>query len=254
MTHDVKQLQKTIMKRMARWRDNPEWEDGVQEAFIRLWKDMEAGEITDYSYLVRRAAQWGRAYLYSSHHPPTGALPRERHGFSRATGDATREKMRAYMKDYELLHGNPPSLNQMSRDLGIHLSTIAAQHKKIKTQSFEYVKTEDGRLDRRHYEATQMSLSVDIFNSYGEFDESFSSFTATPGFEDDFIAQDNFNYLIRNLDDELKQIMVLIHVYGINQKRIGEMLGLDPFPQAKVMKRVTKAYKLLRKELEDASS
>lgn len=252
---NITELRRTIMKRMMRHRSHPDFEDGLQEAYIRSWEDLQAG-MDDYGYLVRRAAMWGRAYLYNSHHYATGDLGRDRTGMKRAAGEASREKIKNYIREYVELHGNTPTNVHVAEALGMSDSNVGIHLKILREQSFKVItREEDGnRVDRGAYKYINISdLFTNVDDSEREDNENHKAL-AVESFENEYLAEQGFLDLIEPLDDELKTIVILLHCYDWSQKEVGEYLGFTTNPQPRVKKKADRAYRILRGGLNNDSS
>lgn len=210
---------------------HPDFEDGIQEALIRAWKDIEAG-MTNRKHIMNRAEVWFRTRMFSNHHHWTGHEPRSHDGYRKES--PVREKIMAYRQEFLQLHNRYPTTREAHKATGVSESSISYHVKKSKTYS---------------------SPIVDAYNCIDEksywvlgYDETYIEPTME-SFEETFVSDDAFNSLIENLTEFEKKVVTLRFRYGMSNRAIGRQLWPDvsvDTTQQRVNKAMHRAFKKLR--------
>jgi RNA polymerase sigma factor (sigma-70 family) len=232
LTLDLDNIETSLRKRLgSHYGYHPDFDDGIQEALIQVWKDIQEG-ITDRSYLLNRGQVWFTSRVFGENHPWTGTPRREKHGFRKDS--AYREKVANFRKEYRELHGEYPTIAETSRGTGLKESTVSYHVKKANTYS-SAILTDDGgsRLARKAY----------IHHSLSDVEgETMESFIGVEGFEDAVIGESYFNTLVTQLDERARMVITLRYCYAMSNSEIGQQL----WPEEKVTisrQRVNKAMK-----------
>jgi DNA-directed RNA polymerase specialized sigma subunit len=253
-TYTLEDLYRTFERKMlGRYSDHHECDDAIQEGRIRIWRDFEKGEITDFTHLINRGMQWARAYMFSDHHPPVGHPGRERDGINTRAGDAVREKITGYIKDFVVLHDREPKNHEIAKALGITQHAVGHHKKVLKEQNFlvQMRVNKDGsrNVDRKAY----VISSLDKPNTAGYPEDARDHYSrdkslAQESFEHDWISTDAFYSLIEGFDEDTRAMLIMTHDYGYSQKPIADHLNVS---QMQVSRRLRKVHKEIAEALNE---
>ncbi|MGW0682917.1 hypothetical protein ACWD2L_06085 [Streptomyces sp. NPDC002754] len=119
--NDLADIEDQVRRIMWRWQGRDEFEDCVQEAVIRAWKDITADEEYSDKHIMNRAVQRYKAVATSDSHHYTGYLGRCHEGRrTPAPLSPVEEKVRAYRHEYAALHdGYAPTPKQTADAVGL---------------------------------------------------------------------------------------------------------------------------------------
>lgn len=214
LTLDLDNIETSLRKRLgATFGYHPDFDDGIQEALIQVWKDIENG-ITDRQYLLNRGQIWFTSRVFGENHPWTGTPRREKHGFRKES--AYREKVANFRKEYRELHGEYPTVSETAKCTGLKESTVSYHVKKSRTYS-SAILTDDGgsRLHRKAY----------IHHSLNDVEGSeMESFLRVEGFESDVVGESYFTSLVSQLDERTRAVITLRYCYAMSNSEIGQQL------------------------------
>lgn len=137
---DLPDIENQMRRIFWHWRNQDEYEDCVQEAVIRAWKDITSDEEYSDQHIINRAAQRYRAVATSDHHHYTGH-PESRSGFGRTSPPLSplEEKVRAYRHEYASLHdGYAPTPKQIAEAVGMPRWQAKNAHERVKASEQRY--------------------------------------------------------------------------------------------------------------------
>lgn len=227
------------------FRTHPDVDDVVQEALIRLWKDVEGGN-EDTKHLYRRAITWGKAFVYDDHHSATGTPARSREGITRTAGNKSRERIKEYLET------NPDATNkQIGEALSLHEDTVWNHRKKMKTDNIKVIVRQDAdgrnRMDRNAYKV----LSTNVEGDAGDyFRDHVDSIHNTPSHETAIVNNMAMLQMVASLKDPDQREAVYRHYWNDEgQTDIAKDLGVW---QAAVRRRLLAAHKELKKVLDQS--
>lgn len=236
-----------ITRKLQKYYGLDRYEDGLQEAFIRAWKDIENG-YEDYWHIVHRAVHWGRAFIFDSDRErhPTGDLGRSREGQIQSQGEASREKIRNFCQEYRALHDKTPTHKVIAEGTGLTPKTVSHHVRRMKESRSSNIPIRRNRLDRREF--TQVHLSRLLWATAGEDSQSLSRFFSCDSFEDEIVGQKNFEDMVNLLPNEgMRQALTLRYVYGYTGREIGLALGAsESNAQSKAHRLLQRAHRDLR--------
>lgn len=224
---DYKSLEKYLRYKLKGYRDNLEFEDGIQEGLIRAWKDTETGTY-DENHTRNRALSWAHNFLYKDTQYATGDQGRSREGITKHSTDATREKVKAFQDQHRALHGEVPTNAQVSQGTGLSVGVARYAAQTLKTQNQAkptyYVDSQGkNRLDVQSYKKTPLYATVDGEEFLDVRVENVYHFT----WESTLVDDDAFRSRIAPMDDRSKALLTLTHVYGYTHPEIGKILGMS---------------------------
>jgi hypothetical protein len=155
-----------LRKKVARFRDHPLWEDAVQEGRISIWNDLQEG-VKEHPHMVFRGVLRARALMFNPTVHPTGHVAIHTAGAGtrkNARGEATREKIRNYVKEYRSIHGEEPTQYRIAKDLGMDKTTVRSQILKMKSGETGWHHpglplTKDGRVDLKALVFVELKFS-----------------------------------------------------------------------------------------------
>jgi DNA-directed RNA polymerase specialized sigma24 family protein len=224
-------------------RDMEDFEDAVQEGLIRGWKDSEEGS-RDEAWIFHRAAMWASQHLTNDTHLPTGHMGRERDGITRASGNATREKIKMYVEQFTELHDRAPNQTEIANAIGLNPSTVHTHLQRMKTGNATVLYRTEGekkRLDRSSYLHTPLLVDDRDGNSVRVHPEA-ESHNPAPSTEMLLLEELHFQALLAPLTKRSQEVLTLTHLYGWSQKEIGQYFGYTS-PQAQARKLLLHAHK-----------
>lgn len=231
---------------VSKFRDHVLWEDAVQEGRISLWRDMTEGTKNG-PHMVHRAVLKAKALMFNPTVHPTGHVavggggPGSRRN---VRGEATREKIRNYIKEYEGLHGTTPTNYRIAKDLGMDKSTVRSQVAKMKSGETGWFHpglpiTPDGRVDLKALQIVELKFSSgeDRDNDLG-INEPIE-----PGFEDQFVATALANEALSRLTEAQEELVRSVYFEDVPLEGFAKLKGI---PVATVYKRRDSALIALR--------
>lgn len=226
---DFEEMDLHLRKFLAKFRDHALWEDAVQEGRISIWRDMDEGT-KDGPHMVHRAVIRARAYMFNPTVHPFGHLSNRGGAGSRrsARGEATREKIRAYIKEYEGIHGQTPTNYRIAKDLGMDKSTVRAQVTKMKTGDTGWHHpglplTKDGRVDLKALTFVELK-----FSSGEDRDEDLGvNEPIEPGFEDQFLASSLANEALSRLTEAQEELVRAVYFEDVTMEGFAKIKGIS---------------------------
>lgn len=203
-------------------------DDAVQEALVRLWKDLEAKKITDEKHLYNRARHWGRAYLIDDRRYPTGHTVNSREGIRPKSGDVRREKIKAYIEE----NGHECTNAEIGRALGYTHESVGHHREAMKSSSSTL----------RYFKEQTLTVSAEYSDN-----EDIRHEAEQNVLQDDFAERTAQSAAIRVavsfLADDVKDVVFRHFWLDEAQRTIGEANG---YTQATVMRKLRKAYLQLK--------
>lgn len=241
---DLEVAAKTFRSRMQqKYSTVPNWEDAYQEGVIRMWKDIEAGN-TVFKHVINRADMWARNVMFQNA-PQTGEPRRSHTGRSSAQGVKSREKIKLFLDEYMQFHDKMPTNKVISQSTGVHPDNMTEHLRKLREGGGKATFTDDvGRINRAAY--SWAPLEID-----GELRTEATRHLITPGFEDSVVSEEGFWYLIADLPQEDRDIIVKRYYLDWSTADIGRDLGFDKFPAQRTNSRLQRILKTLRKQHEN---
>jgi RNA polymerase sigma factor (sigma-70 family) len=245
---DYAYLEKFLRYKLFHYRDDLEFEDAIQEGLIRAWKDHESGKYEP-NHLRNRAWSWAHNFLYKDGTYATGTeLKRSREGITKKHGDAIREKVQQYQKEYYAIHAKKPSYQTVAEGTGFSKSQVAVAIRSLKTMNHikpaYYVdSTGKTRLDHSAYRPSPL-YQVDL-NGEECIDPRAEKLTVE-NWEEEYIGTQAFGKMIEFLKWDSKAIVILYFMYGYSQREIAIHLGYSDTKSGQAI-----VSRLFRKALED---
>lgn len=230
---DLEQVAKVVRGTLARkWFKHPDFEDAVQEAIIHAWRDIETGGYT-FAHVVNRAALQGKKLLADKRATITGKARRSKEGTVSAQGEATREKINMFIRDYVDIHEKMPTNKEIAAAVGVSNSTVITHRKRGYTNVGA-----DGGVTRHNYSES----SLESYMTAADIDADECPLFAQDSFEDSLIEDLDFQNLLASLSEESAKALTL-YVMGYIDREIAEAFGYDKHPQPmgnKIKKRALK--------------
>lgn len=114
------------------YRTHSEVEDLMQEACIQAWKKWTDEPDWDEARLVYFGVMKAKSLVSAkSGEVPTGKPRNTASNRKQANGEASREKLKTYLRDYSKLHGQEPTNTQIARDLGMSTTNVRFHRKRL---------------------------------------------------------------------------------------------------------------------------
>lgn len=249
-------INRYIYKRMSAYmRHHPEWEDAVQEAYIRAWKDYEAGNWESDFHLVNRACTWAKAYLQEDRgggRRATGRPRSESSGRVQAEGLKMAEKTKQYVDEFHKLHKRKPRPMELRDALGI---TDGYASILLKNYNQTIYAAKAGIRD-----AWAPAVGMDTIRAESNEDEkkskSFIKSIRQENFEDDVLSDLHFDHIVSSLKPRHKEVLNMYFRYGMTTREIGDYYGYEKYPVKNARANILSALKAARKivEAEHAST
>ncbi len=221
---DLEEIRRYLVKSLSRYRDHSEYEDGFQEAMIRAWKDVEAGN-TEFLHVAHRARQWAFNFYKDvgvgrRHH--TGAPKLTNAGRRDARGEQSRSKIQQFVDQYYNLHRQEPTNKQVSQGTGLAVGVVSYHRKNMREGKGinHAMYTEQYGEKRMDYAAYKQSH---ITSDNEDFIYSFNRVQ----FEDSVIDELDFYRTLEKIEPFHRNVLYWHHVMGYNAKEISKLLGLE---------------------------
>lgn len=116
----------------SRYRTHTDVDDLMQEASIHAWKRWQENPEWDEAKIVYHAAMKAQSLVSAkSGEAPTGKPKTVAANRKQANGEASREKLKAYLHEYVTLHGKEPTNTQIARDLGMSTTNVRFHRKRL---------------------------------------------------------------------------------------------------------------------------
>lgn len=107
-------------------------DDLMQEAAIYVWKKYEEDPTREVGSLIYGSLMKVQSFVWNkSGDAPTGKPINPSRHRQQANGDATREKLSKYIREYTRLHGTKPTENRTAMDLGMSRSNVRFHKKRL---------------------------------------------------------------------------------------------------------------------------
>lgn len=213
------------------YRGHAKYEDALQEASIRAWKDMESGKYS-FLHVVRRAAIWGRSFLQKDHSRTTGSPPLSRDSISTGKSDAQMWAIDEYRQEYFKTHGKFPRNTDVGKMFEMSSTDVDRQVQRRRDGKWDharYVNNADGTRSIHpdystptHIEAMKDTLGGTDSKSPYEFlfpDEA-------PGPEELVLNLDFYN-LLSEVSETNREVLYMFCVLGYNTTEIGRACGYE---------------------------
>jgi DNA-directed RNA polymerase specialized sigma24 family protein len=114
------------------YRTHGEVDDLMQEASIHAWKRWEESPDWDEARIVYHAVMKAKSLVSAkSGEVPTGKPKNTSTQRKQSNGEASREKLKTYIRDYTKLHGEEPTTTQIARDLGMSTTNVRFHRKRL---------------------------------------------------------------------------------------------------------------------------
>lgn len=141
-----------------RYRTHVDVDDLMQEASIHAWKRWEETPDWDEARIIYHAVMKAQSLVSAkSGEVPTGKPKNTAAQRKQANGEASREKLKAYLHEYAKLHGKEPSNTQIARDLG--MSTTNVRFHRNRLHLF------DGEIDPKSAKVYSLEAGLDAANA-----------------------------------------------------------------------------------------
>lgn len=214
---DLKEVERVVRIGIVSFVTDDRYEDAVQEALIRAWKDIEAGETENFWLVANRAKIWARSFLGKPHARPTGAPKMSRDGKTTAHATLMVEKVKAFTYEFNKLHGRGPSGTELASGLGMNPHTATMYQRKIR----------EGRIDHAMYDESEgpghRRAAASYFKPTHITDDSINQETfSLEGFEDTLIAEMDFFRLVEKIPAPYNTVLYLRFALGYTTKEIAE--------------------------------
>lgn len=217
----LKNIEKIVRHAIYSYRADLRYEDAVQEALIRAWKDIESGN-EEFHHVANRAKIWARGFLGKHYARTTGSPPLSKDGVTTEEAERKRQKIIAYVHEFAKLHDRKPSNSEVSQALGMPLATVAQQRINIATGQYDHAVYEAEGTRRRISSSYSKPVHMDAFESP---DRDMMASKTT--FEGDVIAQIDFELLMKTLTDESRHV-VYYHIFmGYNKRESSQYMGIS---------------------------
>lgn len=214
-------IEKIVRKAISSYRHDHRYEDAVQEALIRAWKDIEDG-IDDFHHVTNRAKVWARGFLGKPYARTTGSPPLSRDGVTTEDAERKRQKIISYEHEFFKLHERKPKNSEVSQALGIPLATVAQQRINIATGQYDHAVYESEGTRRRISSSYFKPVHMDAFEAPDK-----DLIAAKTSFEGDVIAQLDFEALLHKLTEDSRQV-IYYHVFmGYNKRETSQCMGIS---------------------------
>lgn len=233
-TLDLSTVERIVRSNIRSYRDDPRFEDAVQEALIRAWKDMESGDyVEDLGYIINRAKLWARSFLQRKSTRTTGSPPLSRDGKMTEQGEKTRQKIMSYTSEYFRLHNRKPSNRETAKALGLTLTTVANQRINIAKGHYDHAvydvedKTGRRRLAKTYFLPVHLdSVFTSTMDSDGSSDPRTDALVAIPSFEGDVLDEMSFRSLLDQIPEENRKAVYLHYGLGYSLVECSQILGI----------------------------
>lgn len=146
-------LEQYFKRALSRYVNLPDWEDAVQEAVIQYWKDTEAG-VDNPDKCKARAVLRAKGILFNQTGAQNGVCMtghvgrKSTQGTRKPAGDASRDKIISYTKEFKSLHNREPGVMELSRGLGIGREAVSQHLRKIRSYGGLSVPISEIKLER----------------------------------------------------------------------------------------------------------
>jgi RNA polymerase sigma factor (sigma-70 family) len=217
----LKSVEKMVRKAISSYRTDLRYEDAVQEALIRAWKDIQDGS-EDFNHVANRAKLWARAFLQKPYARTTGSPALSMDGVTTEDAERKRQKIISYVHEFSKLHDRKPSNSEVSQALGIPLATVAQQRINIASGAYDHAVYEAEGSRRRISRTYFQPVHLDAFEAPDK-----DSMAAKVGFESDVIAKIDFELLLKSLTEDSRQV-IYYHVFmGYNKRETSQWMGIS---------------------------
>jgi len=137
-----------------RYRTHSEVDDLMQEASIQAWKRWTEHPDWDEARIIHHAVLKAQSLVSAnSGEVPTGKPKTTSVQRKQANGEASREKLKTYLREYVKLHGTEPTNTQIERDLGMSRSNIRFHRKRLHLF--------DGAMDKQSAKVYSLDAGLD---------------------------------------------------------------------------------------------
>lgn len=246
MEIDYHKVEAFVRTGLIRYRDMMDFEDAIQEGLVRAWKDAEEGQKNEL-WIMRRAKHWAWSILTNDYKLPTGHPGRDLEGRTKSSGDASREKIRAYMEEFVKLHDRAPFYREIAAGIGVSKDTVAHHMKYMRAHgnvTVQYRTNGDRRrVDRSAY--VHSPLMVKGLEGDEDIDPEAERQAAAPSAEDVFMATETFRGLLSPISVESQQSLFMSHALDWTYKQIGEFFD-GPSAHSKGYRMLLKAHQEVR--------
>lgn len=220
MEYDLKEIERVVRRGIIGYVTDDRFEDAVQEALIRAWKDMQEGNVESFWHCANRAKTWARSFLGKPHARATGAPKLTRDGQTTAHSTLVLSKVRNYIRDHIQLHEEHPTNTQIAQALGMNLHTAGLYVRKIRNGKYDHAIYDEREGPGRR------RLAASFYSPTHITEESINhSVFAEEGFEDAILSEEYFNSILAQVDPENREVLYLRFVLGYTPTEFGRMKG-----------------------------
>lgn len=249
MTVVFEEVAVTVAKRIRKkFSTVPDWDDALQEALIRAWKDVQDGSY-DYNHIVNRSEMWARKYLFpgSNAQKATGSSRVDTTGYVRNA--AMRDKIKLFRDEYITLHGKPPTQVVVGKALGLSQHQVSYYMKRLNTVQVQR-KADEKRIDNSAYRFE--ALPSGRHDGDSDFAPEFSKLISEESFESGLVADLAFQQRLNKFDDETRRALILHLECDWTFTDIGWHLWPDSPGWTAARSRAQRLIKKAKKELEQS--
>lgn len=231
-------VRKVVYSRIRHAHDR---EDVLQEALLIVWKAIDEGE-TDVAILCGKARNYCRQFLSKRGRTFTGSTTAgSKPGREETRAAVAREKMRAYITEFRALHGRKPNNSEISRGLGMPLTSVRQHMDRLYmfagALTKEDVSLVSSDIDLGDGQSSDRLNIVDLYHQ-------------SPSFEEDTILELTVTTAMDRVLSDRERTVVELHVFA--DIPLSEMEFTHGLPSKHMLKRNWQsAVKKLRVELEE---
>jgi RNA polymerase sigma factor (sigma-70 family) len=216
----LKNIEKIVRHAIYSYRADLRYEDAVQEALIRAWKDIQEGN-EEFHHVANRAKLWARSFLQKHYARTFGSPALSKDGVTTEEAERKRQKIISYVHEFSKLHDRKPSNSEVAKALGMPLATVAQQRINIATGQYDHAVYEAEGSRRRIASTYFKPVHMDAFEAP---DKDMMASKTT--FEGDLIAQIDFELMLKALSDDSRHI-VYYHIFmGYNKRETSQYMGI----------------------------
>lgn len=208
--------------RFRRMNNREDFEDGIQEALIRLWNARSEGKSD--THAIRLAQIYAKSFWFGDTNMSTGHQRISRDGVTSRSATAEREKVMSFRGEFYTLHDRLPTTREVSQATGVRERQVRKYVAAAK-QGFAIT----GRVHSKTIDRNNTSMDV-IMSAGHDFSGG--------GFEDDFVSETAMIHLLSSMRPNQAEVLYLTYWLGWPQKQIAQHLGVG---QPVIGKRLAKA-------------
>lgn len=149
-------IDKVRAKVYSKYRTRSDVDDLMQEASVLAWRKHSETDWDDAKVIYHAARKADSLVSGKSGEVPTGK-PVNYTKRTQSTGDASREKLRAYLTEYEKIHGEAPTNAHVAKALGMNYNNVRYHRNRLHLF--------DGEVNKRSAYVLSLSEGLDALNN-----------------------------------------------------------------------------------------